>query len=222
MRGGDVHEWFTPVRDQEGRAARVHAPLGVFMLVASEALAASEARPSCVWIGRGVWPNPAAMARVSPRLLRGSIFVDPCGHDERVWAIDLALRARGVAVVIGDASRLTMSESRRLQLAAEAGGTLGLLARAWTEAHELSAARTRWLVVPSAESGSTFDADQRWTVELLRCKGVRPTSPRIMSGDGGVRRWAARRSHATGHVHLVPLSRDRSAPAEAPGRRLGA
>lgn len=150
------------------------------------------------WIGRRCWPYPIALARASHQLLLRSIFIDPPNRDERVWAVDLALRSEGSAMVIADGSRLTLNETRRLQLASEAGRTLGVLLRDGGEKGELSAARTRWLVTPAFSA----DADQRWTVELLRRKGVRPTS--------GARRWAVTRSHATGDVRVVPDAADRS------------
>jgi protein ImuA len=112
-------------------------------------------------------------------------------------------------VVVADGSRLTLNETRRLQLAAEAGGALGLLLRPAHEIQELSAARTRWRVGPALSA----DSDQRWTVDLLRCKGLRPT-------ESGARRWAVQRSHATGDVRVAPEAADRPlSAADAPRRR---
>ncbi|MFO0874641.1 MAG: hypothetical protein U0575_11820 [Phycisphaerales bacterium] len=98
-------------------------------------------------------------------LLRASLFVDIAERiraggsnasgfgahepDARLWAIDLALRCTGVALVVADGRGLDMAATRRLQLAAEAGQTVGLLARAPDERATLSAAATRWLVRPA-------------------------------------------------------------------------
>ncbi|MEN1705087.1 MAG: hypothetical protein AAGJ54_06180 [Planctomycetota bacterium] len=106
-----------------------------------------------------------------------------------MWAIDQALRCPGVAAVIADGRGFSMAESRRLQLAAAVGGGIGLIARPLRERGELSAAKTRWLVTPRVSDTH----NQAWTVELLRCKGVRP-----QTGMGGARRWVVRRDHATG------------------------
>lgn len=213
---GAIHEWFLADAGAscESQAPRSHwnAPLGAILEIAREAMdAPGEAPRLCVWIGRRCRPFPAAMARCSPSLLRRSIFVDPAGRDERVWAIDLSLRSGAAAVVVADASRLGLTESRRLQLAAEEGGALGLLLRPTWEMGELSAARTRWRIAPAPSA----DADERWIVELLRCKGVRPTPEEA-------RPWAVQRSHATGHVSVASLAprRDQQAEMDAPRRQV--
>ncbi len=142
-------------------------------------------------------------------MLQRSLFLRPCGRDEQLWAVDLALRNGGVAAVVTDVRRLSFNDTRRLQLAAEAGGTLGLVVRPRAELQAHSAARTRWRV--SAEVSR--ESDQRWSVELVRCKGVRP--------KGEALRWGVERSDATGHVRVVPFSADRPVQAEgAPVERL--
>jgi hypothetical protein len=106
----------------------------------------------------------------------------------RLWAIDLALRCPGVDVVVADASGLDMAATRRLQLSAEAGGALGLLARPEEELTELSAAATRWLVREQPSPGS----NPRWQIQLLRCKtgglGETPGAPGApgISGSGSM------------------------------------
>src|SRR5688572_2894789 len=57
------------------------------------------------------------------------IVVHPAGDAEELWAIDQALRCRGVAAVWSKREQLDPRDFRRLQLAAESGGTLGLLVR---------------------------------------------------------------------------------------------
>ncbi|MEM1186548.1 MAG: hypothetical protein AAGI53_16285 [Planctomycetota bacterium] len=112
------------------------------------------------------------------------MFVDPASHDERVWATDVASRCPGAAAVIADGAGIAMAESRRLQLAAAAGRTPTLMARPASERGEISAARTRWLVEPTADDARAHT----WTVELLRCKGRQPND---------ARRWTVRHEHVT-------------------------
>lgn len=162
-----------------------------------------------MWIGACVWPFASALARGSSAWHRLSVFVSPSRREERIWAIDCALRCPGVGVVVANASGLTMPESRRLQLAAEAGGTLGLLLRPPRELASLSVARTRWRLRPL----STHTTDPHWTLELLRCKGMRPATE-------DARRWVVHHSHATSHVHLVPDAAGRAAPASMQTQRL--
>ncbi len=206
LRRGAVHEWLSG-QDARERAGWWAAPLGVLTHAAARAVRADDAGRRAVWIGRRAWPH--ALGIRDPALLERSVFVEAGDDARRLWAIDLALRCAGVAVVIADGSGLGMSESRRLQLAAGAGGGVCLLARPWWERREISAAWTRWRVTPSPSDGS----DPRWTVELLRCKGVRPASE-------DARRWAVRREHETGDVRVVADAADRAGetPGQAPGR----
>jgi hypothetical protein len=131
-------------------------------------------------------------------LLAGSIFVTPTRLPERIWAIDLACRSPGVAVVIADGSGVGMSESRRLQLAACSGNTLCLLARPWSEHKEISAAWTRWRVMPAVSD----TAYPKWDLTILRCKG---SQNHVINPS----HWTVERDHETGHVRLVPEIRDR-------------
>jgi protein ImuA len=181
--------------------------MGVLIHVARGVVEASpEDEPrAALWIGRRCWPHPIALGQRSRRLLERSVFVEAQGLEERAWAMDSALRCPGVAVVVGDAEGLDISASRRLQLAAEAGASVGLLARPWWERRVLSVARTRWRVATLPGEG-----DRAWTVELLRCKGLRPTSE-------DARRWGVRWNHATGDVRVAPDVPDRA--TAAPARR---
>ncbi len=110
-----------------------------------------------VWIGRRCWPHPRVMVRRDPgdggsheaegrQLLQHSLFADPTGVAARLWAVDLALRSPAVTAVVADGSGFDMAATRRLQLAAESGRGLALLARPPHELSELSVAVTRWVV----------------------------------------------------------------------------
>jgi protein ImuA len=108
-------------------------------------------------------------------------MVDP-REEERAWSIDQALRCPGVGAVVGDVEGMDMADSRRLQLAAEAGQTLGVLTRPAPEIRELSASGTRWVVSPQA--GATDRV--RWRVELRRCKAAALWAA---ASGGSVREW---------------------------------
>jgi protein ImuA len=77
---------------------------------------------------------------------------------------------------LGEVARLTMTASRRLQLAAEASGTIGIALRRWrrqTEASDFgqpTAATTRWRVsaLPSTRLPVPGVGRPRWLVELIR------------------------------------------------------
>jgi protein ImuA len=174
VRGG-VHEFITSANE----IASHEPPLCVLAHLAGCALTGPG---YAVWVGRRCWPFGGAVAGgPAGSLLSRSILVDPPDNASRLWAIDLSLRSPAVAVVVADGSDLSMSGTRRLQLAAEAGQGFGLIARPARDAKSLSAATTRWLVRPVLPA--SLDPDRpRWAVELLRCKGVRPLSAQPSEG----------------------------------------
>jgi hypothetical protein len=122
------------------------------------------------------------------------ILVDPCDEDQRLWAIDQSLRCPGVSAVLADASGLDMGGSRRLQLAAEAGGGLGLLARPPEEVKSLSAAATRWVVSPRVSETKRVS----WKVELRRCKAGSLWGLWSGARAGSVREWVLEWSEGCG------------------------
>ena len=145
------------------------------------------------------------------------------------------LRHRGLAGVVGELDgRLTLTASRRLQLAAEASGVIAIVLRR-ARRHddpalaEPNAAVTRWRLtaLPSApplpqapdvpQAPSLLHAPPllhasdvpglgraRWRLELLRCRGGEPAT------------WIVEACDATGHLALAAEFSDRSA-APLPG-----
>jgi protein ImuA len=105
-----------------------------------------------------------------------------CGRDEDVLAVmEEGLRHGGLAAVVGEARRAGMAATRRLQLAAEEGGTPALLLRRWRKAAEdplaaPSAAVTRWRIAsaPSAPLPAAGIGRARWHVALARQRGGEP------------------------------------------------
>ena len=163
LRRGAIHEWFGVESGDVRSGAQRRVPAWTPPLVILAHLT-KRAGAWTAWIGRRVWPSAHAIgAQALPRCL----FIDPRTDAERLWAIDAALRVAGL-VVVGDCSGLDAGGSRRLQLAAESGGSLGLLARPVHEAGEISVAATRWSVA-RARSPTGRPA---WSVRLVRCKGV--------------------------------------------------
>jgi protein ImuA len=172
---GMTHEWILEAGFAPGDEWGWRAPL-ILM-----AWLAAQAGGMLVAIGRRCWPSAWTLRRVGLDL-ENCILADPRDDDQRLWAIDQSLRCPGVSAVLADASGLDMAASRRLQLAAEAGGTLGLLARPPSEAKSLSAAATRWVVSPRVSATKRVS----WRVELRRCK-----AGSLWSGAraGTVREW---------------------------------
>ena len=158
---GATHEWFATSSTSASREPWT-PPLTILSLIAGQIPTGM-----LVWIGRKIRPLPATLAQAQGlSILSRCLFIDPPDTGSKLWAIDQALRNPAIGVVIADASRLDMGASRRLQLAAAAGQTLGLLARPPWEAGHISAAATRWSVRPVP----THTRNPRWKIEILHCK----------------------------------------------------
>lgn len=159
---GAIHEWMGLVGVP---------PISLLVHTAAQAAVATHAGSPAAWlvcIGREVWPTPSAIISAGGGdLLRHLLLIDPPTESDRHWAIELALRSESL-IVIADASGVDMATSRRLQLAAESGQSLGLLARPPRDAQAMSVATTRWLVQPVP----THASSPRWRVTLARCKGL--------------------------------------------------
>ena len=99
---------------------------------------------------------------------------------EMLWAMEEGLREEVVGLVIGESVKpLSLTISRRLQLAAETGGTMGLiLCHGKTEGVLApSAVTTRWQVdsIPSFGRGVLYGklcAETSWRLGLRRCRGA--------------------------------------------------
>jgi protein ImuA len=111
------------------------------------------------------------------------IFVE-CDKEETVLAsFEEALRYGGLGAVVAELVRLPLTASRRLQLAAEKSGALGLVVRRWrrqTEASDFgmpTAAATKWRisVLPSEPLPVPGVGRARWLAELMR----------VRAGEGG-------------------------------------
>ena len=110
------------------------------------------------------------------------ILVHGRDDQQRLWAMEEGLKCTGLAMVVGEVTRLDLGQSRRLQLAAEASGVTALLLHAGDDdggdaGLGIIAGLTRWRI-SSAPSAPTIDyagiGAPRCRAELLRCKGGRP------------------------------------------------
>jgi protein ImuA len=121
------------------------------------------------------------------------------------------LRHAGLAAVLGELPATpSLTQSRRLHLATEQGGGLGLLLRRDATANAPpTAALTSWRVTPLPAPPPLPHAPAtpglgraRWRLELTRCRG------------GGSGTWIVEACDATGHLALAAQPADGPAAAE--------
>jgi len=204
---GGVHEWFYPSAwDGPGAVSRGgdwHGPLTLLAALVHRRCRYVK-QVQTIWIGRKCWPTLQLLYAVLSehgrysveRVLSRCLFLDPLSVDERCWAMSQALRCPGIAVVVADGSGLNTVMSRRVQLAAEAGRGLGLLARPQWEESEASWAASRWRV----HALYSDSMQPRWAMELV--------SSKRQPGREVPRRWIVNWSYevtyGSGALHLSP------------------
>jgi len=106
------------------------------------------------------------------------IFVEAGDDKDLLACFEEGLRHGGLGAAVAEVAKLSMTTSRRLQLAAEASGGIGIAIRRWrrqTEAADFgqpTAAVTRWRVsaLPSPPLPVPGIGRARWLVELIRCR----------------------------------------------------
>jgi len=114
---------------------------------------------------------PPAAARLNVEL-QNLIVVYTNHRADHDWALDQALRCQGVAAVLAWPDRLDGRTYRRLQLAAEQGGGLGLLVRPAEARHEPSWADVCLLVEPRPLGESLESCRRRSRITLLHGRGT--------------------------------------------------
>jgi len=134
-------------------------------------LALSAAREACreggplVVIDRAACFYPPAAVQAGVQLDR-LIVVRPDSAADEIWALDQALRSSAVAAVLCWIERREPHMWRRMQLAAEAAGNLGLFVRPATARGDPSWAAVRFFVTPLRSA-----VGRRLRIELLRLRG---------------------------------------------------
>lgn len=115
--------------------------------------------------------------------------------DNRLWAMEEALKDLPGGAVIAEVEQADLTETRRLQLAAEGSGSIGFLVR---RDRQPSAALTRWRVEPARSR----DLRPTWRLTLERVRGAEA---------GGT--WVVEFDDASLSLNLVAAVADRSLEA---------
>lgn len=196
-----------------GLADEAAACLFIAGLAARQANKEADTKGTVLWAlkRRDLFAPGLAQAGLAPDRL---IYAE-CGCDEDVLAVmEEGLRHGGLAAVVGEIGRAAMASTRRLQLAAEAGGTIALMLRRWRRNGEdplglPSAAATRWRIgcVPSAMLQVPGVGRARWEVMLVRQRGGEPFE------------WIMESPDAEGRLAILAHSGHRPAAAGAGEKR---
>lgn len=122
------------------------------------------------------------------------------GETDLLWATEEALRSAEVTMVLAEPEKpLGLTAGRRLQLAAEAGRTLGLMLI--REGQGSNATETRWHAAALA-AGQADSTLLHWSL--------------IKNKSGTLGDWTAGWDGKTADVHLVSPAGKRCQPAQAP------
>ncbi len=134
----------------------------------------------CVWIGNSsLFPPALALFDVVPERI---IFIETRQQKEALWITEEALKCDRLCAVIGEVKDISLTESRRLQLAVEQSGVTGLLLRPQLKINHIIASVSRWRITPlptlttDALPGVGFP---RWNVDLLKVRNGKPGSWQI-------------------------------------------
>lgn len=153
-----------------------------------------------VWI----WPDHAPQMLLASGLPDGLparlLLLRPKGETDLLWSLEECLRAVPVALVIAEPEKpLSLTAGRRLQLAAEAGRTTGLVLV--QDGQGSNAAETRWLCV--ARAGKADSTLHEWSV--------------IKNKKGTIGNWVVNWNGASAAVHMVSATGQPDQPAAPPG-----
>lgn len=134
-------------------------------------------------------PYAPALARAGVNLAR-MLVVHPRNAQEGLWAVEQALRAGTASVVLAWLAHADAKALRRLQLAAEAGESLGILFRPARGIEGNSPAALRLKLEPASLEGA------RVAVHVLKRRGGWPTGPVLVEVDHAVARPLSPRASA--------------------------
>lgn len=176
--------------------------------------------------GKVLWvleqPDLFAPGLAAAGLHPDRVIYAQAGRRDTLLVMEDGLRHRGLAGVVAELSgRISLTASRRLQLAAEATGVTALLLRrpgnGGADLVGANAALTRWRIAAHPSGPPIPEAPEvpglgraQWRLDLLRSRGGRTGS------------WIVEACDATGRLDMVAALADRPAAQGARNRSAAA
>lgn len=133
---------------------------------------------TCLWVGtrRQLFPPGLKAFGISPDRV---IFIDLQRERDVLWAIEESLKCGALTAVVAELKEISLTESRRLQLAVEKSRVTGFLHRCNPQKTNHIASVSRWGISPIAsnlEAGVPGVGYPRWNVELQKIRNGKPGS----------------------------------------------
>jgi protein ImuA len=152
---------------------------------------------AALWISssRTIFPPGLKMFGIDPDRI---LFACVKREKDIAWAMEEALKCEALAAVVGEVQDISLTASRRLQLAVEQSQVTGFLLRRNPRLTTTSACISRWriMALPSVPKDELPGiGSPRWNVELLKVRNGKPGNWQV--------EWN------TGALHfIVPQSRE--------------
>jgi protein ImuA len=129
-----------------------------------------------VWISssRKVFPPALRQFGIHPERI---VFIDLQKEQDILWAMEEALKCRGLAAVVGEINDLSFTSTRRFQLAVEQSRVTGFILRPNPRHLQTNACVSQWKIksIPSEScDGLPGLGFPRWKVELLKIRNGKP------------------------------------------------
>jgi len=130
----------------------------------------------CIWISKSphLFPPSLTALGITPDRI---IFIRLKREVDVLWALEEALKCEGIAAVIGELKDISLTASRRFQLAVEKSHVTGIIIRQYPRDLNTNACTARWNISPrpsELQERMPGIGYPRWNVELQKVRNGKP------------------------------------------------
>lgn len=131
------------------------------------------------------------------------IFIQLQKEKDLLWAIEEALKCKGLAAVVCELPELSFTSSRRFQLAVEQSAVTVFILRINPRKLTTTACVTRWQIssLPSEATDLPGVGFPKWNVELLKVRNGKPASWQV--------EWAANKFRLNNKVAAIEFGQQK-------------